>query len=156
MWRRGWITSHRFFLFTSFPKGDKRDVDSQRDGLTSEHVILCLSPVVNLSLTPYMVVELVPQHIEQGHHWHVEKEEAHQTSSAEVPKKGIHPNPNRQVHPYNPTEHVQRERKETQRCCLCHIILYCLVWRNWLVQTFTGFNPLRALNWTHRAHEDVG
>lgn len=71
-----------------------------------------------MSLTPDMVVDHVPQHIEQGHHCHVEKEEAHQTNSAEVPEKGIHPNPNCQVHPNNPAEHVQRENKESWRHCI--------------------------------------
>lgn len=59
-----------------------------------------------LSLTPDMAVEFVSEQVEQCQHWHVEKEEAHETTGAEVPKKGIHPNPNRQVHPYNPAEHV--------------------------------------------------
>lgn len=53
-----------------------------------------------------MAVELVPKHVEQGHNWHGEKEEAHQTGGAKVTKKGIHPNPNSQVHPCNPVEHV--------------------------------------------------
>ncbi|KAA8590060.1 hypothetical protein FQN60_013994 [Etheostoma spectabile] len=41
-----------------------------------------------------MAVELVSYHEEQCHHRHVKKEEAYQASSAEVAKKGIHPNSN--------------------------------------------------------------
>lgn len=40
--------------------------------------------VLLMSLTPHMSVELVSKQVEQGHHRHVEKEEAHQSSSAEV------------------------------------------------------------------------
>lgn len=44
-------------------------------------------------LTPDPSAVLVPEQVEQDHHRHVKKEEAHQTSSTEAPKKRIHPNP---------------------------------------------------------------
>lgn len=44
-------------------------------------------------LTPDPSVKLVPEQVEQDHHGRVKKEEAHQTSSTEAPKKRIHPNP---------------------------------------------------------------
>lgn len=81
------------FSFCSCPYLEETKERQRLD--TNEHVILCLSLVVMLMyLTPDMAVELVSYHVEQCHHRHVKKEEAHQASSAEVPKKGIHPNSN--------------------------------------------------------------
>lgn len=87
------------------------------------HVMLCLAPLINSRpLTPNTAVEFVSQHVEEYHHRHVKKEEAHQTSCAEVGKEGVHPDPNGQVHPHNPAECVQKETNK-QSHCICHLVL---------------------------------
>lgn len=43
------------------------------------------------SRTPEASVQLLPEQVEQSHHRHVEAEEAHQTSSAEIPQQRINP-----------------------------------------------------------------
>lgn len=135
------------FLYMSFPDGEKKKEGSQIRGL---HMYSALFFSSQQPLTPEVVVQLVPKYVEQGHDWHVEKEEGHKTSRAEVPKKGIHPNSNWQVHPDNPTE--QKERR-------CHrvwqIILCCLVWRKGQVQIFMGLSLSQKKNTLMHATLDV-
>lgn len=73
-----------------------------------------------------MVVQLVPKHVEQGYDWHVEKKEGNQTSRAEEPEKGIHPNSNWQVHPYDP---IEQGGKKVPLCLMCYLVPSCLIKR---------------------------
>lgn len=76
----------------SLPRGDKRETEI-RHKWTCDSMFVSIV-VMLMYLTPDMAVELVSYHVEHCHHRHVKKEEAHQASGAEVPKKGIHPNSN--------------------------------------------------------------
>lgn len=58
-------------------------------------------------LSPHTAVELLSEEVKECHHRHIEKKEAHQANRAEEAEQGIHPNPDREVHPQNPGEQEQ-------------------------------------------------
>ena len=88
-------------MFLCLPRRVKRELE-----LRITELFVHLTAVVNMSRshTPDTVVEFVSQQIEQGNHRHVKTEEAQQTSITQESKERIDPEPNKQVHPYNPVE----------------------------------------------------